>query len=1550
MAHKVTIRRIFVLGSSLGVALGVLLIYALARSAASRVVQQNEYLPSPLEIHLIGQREWLAGSTASLRVIVRNHDKDEPIANAQVRVSLKHAESGWTVELFNERTNRHGTVEGTFKVPPWAVGRNEISVTVSSPIGEDKIVETVTVKEEVRILLTTDKPLYQPSQIIHMRALCLNAATLKPSPNIQVSFEVEDPKGNKVFRKRERTSQFGIANADFQLADEINLGNYTVRAIAQVADAKGGLREVGEATQTVKVDRYVLPKFKVELETSKRFYLPGEEVNGTVKANYFFGKPVSDGEVIIKLSTFDVGWNQIAELRGRTDDGGVYKFSYRLPTHFVGLPLEQGKALLKIDVQVTDKAEHEEQITETLPIAKDAISIVVIPDSQTLAKGIQNTLFIVTTYPDGMPAETSVRVTGGGINWVGKTDETGIAELQFVPSEGRISIAVEAIDKQGNKGRLTRTLEGEAIDEAILLRTSKVIARVGETVQLTVLSPRRGGTVYIDAIRGRQTVLTRSLEMNGTRNTIPLTLTEQMVGTLTLHAYRITKAGHIIRDTKIIYVNPAEDLRIAIKPDKNVYLPGKEARVDLSVSDTSGRPMLAALGITAVDESVYALQEMQPGLEKVYFMLERELLKPKYQIRGFEPTIILLKSLRLLPLERPQPATIDERKERAARVLFAAAMPNLHTMYVNTWQVRAQKLRGKWIEHAQKVYTRLLNALEEYRRRRGSYPEQKEIIDALIRERLISRQDVLDPLGREYRAELIRGRFLQLTSAGPDGDFGTNDDVRMPQESIWFTRILDRGAAVQQLGLGAFGAERAALAGPQGPVGPRGPEGPPGPKAAAGFGGGAPEAQQIRIRQFFPETLVFIPQLITDERGRASLNLAMADSITTWRLTVMASSLRGLLGSAVASLRVFQDFFVDIDLPVSLTQGDEVSIPIAIYNYLPTAQTVRLQLQPEEWFEPLSSIEQTVLMNAGDVGVVRFPIRVKNLGTNSMTVIARGEKMSDAIKRQVLVIPNGKEVWESVSDTLKGSVKKVVKIPPQAIDDASTILVRIYGGGFSQVVDGLDKLLRMPFGCFEQTSSVTYPNVLVLDYMKRTKQINPEIQMKAEQYINLGYQRLLTFEVKGGGFSWFGDPPAHEVLTAYGLMEFNDMSKVFEIDRRVIERTSKWLISRQRQDGSWEPPGGGIREGVINRQTDVLRTTAYIAWALSETLTTIPDAEVKRSVGRAVEYMMGRRVESVDDAYALAVIANAFVGWDRNNQVTIRIIDRLAKMANVEGDIANWRTSVPTFTHSKGITADLETTALATYALLKARSHPDIVNKALTYLVRSKDAYGTWHSTQATIWSLKALLLATEGATSEIDAHIAIKCNGKDVAKLRITPEDSDIVRQVDLKRFVREGDNEVTFEWQGKGAAVYQVATRYYLPWDIVRGEEKEPLDISVDYDRRELSVNDIVRCEVSVRNNQPIAAKMVIVDVGIPPGFQILSEDLAKLVEQKVIQKFSLTGRQVIIYLDEIRPQGTVTISYRLRATYPIRASSGAAVAYEYYAPEETKVEAKPVKLVVR
>src|SRR5207248_11183113 len=246
------------------------------------------------------------------------------------------------------------------------------------------------------------------------------------------------------------------------------------------------------------------------------------------------------------------------------------------------------------------------------------------------------------------------------------------------------------------------------------------------------------------------------------------------------------------------------------------------------------------------------------------------------------------------------------------------------------------------------------------------------------------------------------------------------------------------------------------------------------------------------------------------------------------------------------------------------------------------------------------------------------------------------------------------------------SVRHELNFPESSIPDASKIFVRLYPGPLSQVIEGMDAILRMPGGCFEQTSSSTYPNVLALDYMKRMKKLTPEVHAKAEGFVVNGYQRLLTFEVPGGGFSWFGQAPAHKILTSYGLMAFGDISKVHEMDTKVIQRTQQWLASQQQPDGSWKPDTSFINEGATNRyNADLLRITSYIAWALESTGYQGPEVERARQ-------FISRSRKGTPDAYTLAVLANFAADYQKDREFTRQAIQQLLDARTEKDDQAWW--------------------------------------------------------------------------------------------------------------------------------------------------------------------------------------------------------------------------------------------------------------------------------------
>jgi hypothetical protein len=511
---------------------------SLAFGLQPKAVKSSPYLPSPLDTQVFGQTRWLAGSKVALKIVTMDRQKQKPV-RAKVRVAVGQE------TVFAGVTDESGSVDAQFRAPSQA-GSYPLSIFVQSPIGDDRIDQTVTVEEAAQILLTTDKPIYQPSQTIHIRALCLTKPDLKPAANLPCTFEVRDPKGNLVFRTVERTSKFGIAATQFPIADEVTLGEYRISAIVTddqspndpSRDPRPASRPLAVAEKTVRVERYVLPKFKVSVETEKRFYLPAETLRGTISANYFFGKPVANGDVVVRLSTFAAGWHDIAELKGTLDEKGIWQFEAKLPEKFVGLPLEGGNALLRIEATVTDKAEHSERTSITLPVSNEPIKIAIVPESATLKPDLPTRLFVVTTYPDGTPAKCKFRITGQG-TWgtgqvfeaEGMTDAMGIGEVtvrlkatalpkvgkglgglgapapfvrrRFAPAAEEpmasadepampLTVTVTATDEKGNRAEVQRTIAMTTKEEAILLRVDKAIAKVGETLRLDIFtaSPR----------------------------------------------------------------------------------------------------------------------------------------------------------------------------------------------------------------------------------------------------------------------------------------------------------------------------------------------------------------------------------------------------------------------------------------------------------------------------------------------------------------------------------------------------------------------------------------------------------------------------------------------------------------------------------------------------------------------------------------------------------------------------------------------------------------------------------------------------------------------------------------------------------------------------------------------------------------------------------------------------------------------------------------------------------------------------------------------------
>ncbi len=1151
------------------VTLAVVLVLVLSTLAATYVTFNLPGLTLDRQQTLVfGPTQFSPSSPGAVRVLVRDQNTGQPVKDAQVSVRLMPKGGGTTQTLYSGQTDTHGTVPVSFAIPANTARDQLLVIETQSNAGHDRIEKTVTVQRAYRVLVTTDKPLYQPGQIIHLRALALDSLDRTPAKSEGLEFLVQDPKGNKVYRKTVPTSAFGVASTDFALAETVNSGTYKITA--SLGDTK--------SEKSVTVKPYVLPKFKVTVETERGYYLPGERVTGHIRADYFFGKPVAQGDVMLKGIVYDVERAETVSLSGQTGADGNYAFAFNLPNYFAGRGLDKNRADFALEVSVTDQARQTEQTSLVLPISQDAILIDAVPESGKLVADVENIVYVLTSLPDGSPVETDLTVQTPRTNLQAHAGKYGLAEIRLTPSRGTGSLTIAARDAQGRRASRTLSLQSETSANQILLRADRATYRVGETMHLDLLTAGGVGTVYVDLIKEGQTFSTRAVDSVNGRATLDLDVTAELIGTVQLHAYHVERNSTIVRDTRVVVVEQPSDLNISIKADRDSYRPGETSRITFDVTNRGGKGVLSALGLTAVDESVFALAEQDPGFAKLYFLLQKELLEPKYQVKGFQlPDVVSPTNEN--DSSTPSGQLVRAAQDRSAQAAWAGAVTTDLSLRANSQiekrdaATRAQanafdSLTG-WLAillstiplgigglvmaglKAKKILSRsialamggllvycvispfliggimLIGMIFTQARMgvvlvalialawlvsygilvsQGIVKRDTQLLMALLllavylvfvgtlafvagRATNVGEWTVffvivtylaglaaliLLGIGYLVQKEWLPGfasiflallfipataLLAMLPTAGPLLQVMGNPAIYMPTAYLTGCAAPPRGASSNafrdlQKGLGSMG-ETGAM--------------PAALPTATAAGGKPSETSQAsaaapRLRQFFPETLYVNPQAITDENGRAVIDIPLADSITTWRLAATASSQRGELGATSAGLRVFQDFFVDLDLPVALTQNDEVSVPVAVYNYLPQSQQVRLVLDQPPWFTLQDQAEKTLTIASNDIDVVYFRIKASAFGMQKLKVTAYGDKMSDAIQREIRVYPDGKQIEATESNWLKGDVEQVVQIPAPAIPGASRVEVKIYPGVMSQAVNGLENLLHMPYG------------------------------------------------------------------------------------------------------------------------------------------------------------------------------------------------------------------------------------------------------------------------------------------------------------------------------------------------------------------------------------------------------------------------------------------------------------------------------------------------------
>jgi hypothetical protein len=167
------------------------------------------------EVRLEGPARLSATKGVSYRVRAHDPKTFAPVPKASVELSLTR--DGMSPKLLSATTDERG--DAFFDLSLADAGNYQVVARALSSGSSESLTAQVAVESaSMRALLTTDKPLYQPGQTIHLRSLALQKGDNTPLVGQALRFEIQvvGPMRHLVAMTTGRSSSHGASSASKQ--------------------------------------------------------------------------------------------------------------------------------------------------------------------------------------------------------------------------------------------------------------------------------------------------------------------------------------------------------------------------------------------------------------------------------------------------------------------------------------------------------------------------------------------------------------------------------------------------------------------------------------------------------------------------------------------------------------------------------------------------------------------------------------------------------------------------------------------------------------------------------------------------------------------------------------------------------------------------------------------------------------------------------------------------------------------------------------------------------------------------------------------------------------------------------------------------------------------------------------------------------------------------------------------------------------------------------------------------------------------------------------
>jgi alpha-2-macroglobulin-like protein len=692
-------------------------------------------------------------------------------------------------------------------------------------------------------------------------------------------------------------------------------------------------------------------------------------------------------------------------------------------------------------------------------------------------------------------------------------------------------------------------------------------------------------------------------------------------------------------------------------------------------------------------------------------------------------------------------------------------------------------------------------------------------------------------------------------------------------------------------------------------------------------------------RTDFRETVYWNPAVQTDANGEAEVAFVTSDAVTAFRATAEGFSASGVAGGGQVTFQSKLPLTLDAHLPVEVTAGDTIRLPVTLANETDEPLEASLAAQFGSAFKLESGAPAgTIQLRPRDKQSRLFTLQVVATdGAADIELKATARGLADQLRRTIRVVPRGFPIEVSASGTARrGQAARHVLDLAGALPGTIRASVTMYPSPIAALTKGMEGMIREPGGCFEQTSATNYPNIMILGYLGASDAAEPALVGKTQGVLDRGYKLLTGYETKDRGYEWFGHTPGHEALTAYGLMEFADMAKVYDVDRKMVERTAEWLMSRRDHQGGFLRSAQALDSfGRAGPAT----TNAYIMWALSE---------AGRTSALAKELAAQRALGGeTTDPYLLALATSTQLAAAPKAPEGAAMARRLAAMQAKDGSFPGAK---ETITMSGGESLVIETTALAVLALIKASPGNELepqIRAGVEWLNSKRSGFGSWSNTQATILGLKALTAYSEHARQMAASGTAtLIVNGKDAGTISFDKGRRDALVWDDIARRLQPGSNTIELRLDGQAALPYTIAIEYRSAQP--RSSARTKVAIATQLLKTRTRMGEGVTLRAQVENTSNTGIPMTLARIGLPGGTVFQTWQLKELRDKRVIDFYETRPREVILYWRALPPSAKKEVDIHLLAAVPGTYEAPASSAYLYYTAED-KAWSTPVAIAI-